>query len=44
MAELSQFKFLAFHNTFFLMQFYIFKHGKLNKNSFKYIVLYFSTM
>lgn len=29
---------------FFLMQFYIFKHGKLNINSFKYIVLYFSTM
>lgn len=43
-SKLYQFKFLAFHNTFFLMQFYIFKHGELNINSFKYIVLYFSTM
>lgn len=44
LSKLYQFKFLAFHNTFFLMQFYIFKHGELNINSFKYIVLYFSTM
>lgn len=43
-SKLYQFKFLDFHNTFFLRQFYIFKHGELNINSFKYIVLYFSTM